>query len=117
MGVAAAVFAADWSNKFLIVHKTGALSHTRRAPTPSVWRAPRYPVVRPHFAVPSPKTGVYGLYRRWQGKGSLDVPEADRAADAPQTLLKRSVSLLATMSRPAPAAADALPADRLNARK
>ena len=55
MGVAAAVFAADWSNKFLIVHKTGALSHTRRAPTPSVWRAPRYPVVRPDFAVPSPK--------------------------------------------------------------
>jgi hypothetical protein len=30
MGVAAAVFAADWSNKFLIVHKTGALSHTRQ---------------------------------------------------------------------------------------
>jgi protoporphyrinogen oxidase len=51
MGVAAAVFAADWFNKFLIVHNTAALSHTRqpiphasRSPGPAVklaWNCPR----------------------------------------------------------------------------
>ena len=76
MGVAATVFAADRFNKFLILHKTGALSHTRRAPTLSACGA------CPHFAVPSPETGDYGLYRRWQGKGTLDVPDADRADQA-----------------------------------
>jgi hypothetical protein len=76
MGVAAAVFAADWFNKFLIVRKAGGLAQTRRAPTPLSRSA------RPHFAVPSPKTRDYDLCRRWQGKGSLDVPEADRATDA-----------------------------------
>jgi hypothetical protein len=82
MGVAAAVFAADWFNKFLIVRKAGGLAQTRRAPTARVARAPLSRSARPHFAVPSPKTRDYDLCRRWQGKGSLDVPEADRATDA-----------------------------------
>jgi hypothetical protein len=61
MSVPAAVFAAEWFNEFLIVHKASTLSHTHRAPTFSLCGALPPAVVRPHFAVPFSKPEFMSL--------------------------------------------------------
>ena len=95
MRIAATVFTAKRSNKFLVLHKEGMLVHNRPPPTARVRGMPAILGARPALRRPGPPTRRPWSWRKMAGKGrrhALDgAPGIPREQTRAQTLDSRAL--------------------------